>query len=215
MNYKCIAIDGPAGSGKSTIAKKIANLLGWTYIDTGAMYRAITLKILSANISLEDISGIQLLLNNTQIEFDKSNIFLDGRDVTSQIRSEKIDKNVSAVSAISEIRLKLVQLQREYAVDHPVVMDGRDIGTIVFPDAKYKFFLTASPEERARRRYNQLFDKGISIPIEQIFNNIVRRDNMDSTREISPLKKASDAHLIDTDKLDIGEVVEVIMSYIK
>ncbi|MBK5251080.1 MAG: (d)CMP kinase [Peptostreptococcaceae bacterium] len=215
MNNKCIAIDGPAGSGKSTIAREIATLLGWTYIDTGAMYRAITLKILSSNISLEDISGIQLLLNNTQIEFNKSKIFLDGKDVTSQIRSEKIDKNVSAVSAISEIRSKLVELQREYAAAHPVVMDGRDIGTIVFPNAKYKFFLTASPEERARRRYNQLRGKGISIPIEQIFNDIERRDHMDSSREISPLKRAEDAHLIDTDKLGIGEVVEEIMSRIK
>ncbi len=215
MNHKCITIDGPAGSGKSTIAREIANLLGWTYIDTGAMYRAITLKILSSNISLEDIAGIRLLLSSTQIEFNKSNIFLDGKDVTSQIRSEKIDKNVSAVSAISEIRSKLVELQREYAASHPVVMDGRDIGTIVFPDAKHKFFLTASPKERARRRYNQMRDKGINIPIERIFDDIVRRDHMDSSREISPLKMASDAHLIDTDKLSIGEVVEEIMSNIK
>ena len=215
MNHKCITIDGPAGSGKSTIAREIANLLGWTYIDTGAMYRAITLKILSSNISLEDRDGIQLLLGSTQIEFNKSNIFLDGKDVTSQIRSEKIDKNVSAVCAIREIRLKLVELQREYASSHPVVMDGRDIGTIVFPDAKYKFFLTASPEERARRRYNQMRGKGINIPIERIFDDIVRRDHMDSSREISPLKMAEDAHLIDTDKLGIGEVVEEIMSNIK
>lgn len=214
MNSKCIAIDGPAGSGKSTIAKEIARLLNWTYIDTGAMYRAVTLKTMSEEIPFDDIEGIVSMLEKTSIEFFESKLFLDGKDVTDEIRGEAIDRNVSAISSIREIRSKLVELQREYADSHSVVMDGRDIGTVVFPEAEFKFFLTASPETRARRRHLQLLDKGIDLPLEDILSEITRRDRMDSNREISPLKMACDAHLIDTDNLDISQVTAVIMSYL-
>ncbi len=214
MKAKCIAIDGPAGSGKSTIAKEIAKLLNWTYIDTGAMYRAITLKVLTEDISFENINDIVSMLENTNLEFRNSKLFLDGIDVSTKIRSEEIDKNVSAISSIKEIRTKLVELQRKYANSHSVVMDGRDIGTVVFPDAEYKFFLTASPQVRAQRRHNQLIEKGICIPVEKILREIVERDNKDSTREISPLKMAPDACLIDTDNLDIGHVVDLLMSHL-
>ena len=214
MKAKCIAIDGPAGSGKSTIAKEIAKLLNWTYIDTGAMYRAITLKVLTEDISFENINDIVSMLENTNLEFRNSKLFLDGIDVSTKIRSEEIDKNVSAISSIKEIRTKLVELQRKYANSHSVVMDGRDIGTVVFPDAEYKFFLTASPQVRAQRRHNQLIEKGICIPVEKILREIVERDNKDSTREISPLKMAPDAYLIDTNNLDIRHVVDLLMSHL-
>lgn len=215
MKYKCVAIDGPAGSGKSTIARKIADLLDWKYIDTGAMYRAITLKIIAEGVALDHINAIEFLLDKTSIDFKRDGLLLDGEDVTVQIRSEAVEERVSAVSAIKEIRIKMVDLQREYAKAHNVVMDGRDIGTVVFPNAEYKFFLTASAEERARRRHIQLLEKGIVSPFEKILKDIVRRDYLDSTRDISPLKKAVDAILIDTDKLGIEEVIEVLMSQIK
>lgn len=205
-----IAIDGPAGSGKSTVAKKIAEKLNIIYIDTGAMYRAITLK-------LKDIDKkyYQEACNNTNIEFINNKIFLDGKDVSSQIRSEEISKLTSDISTIDFVRKKLVSIQKEIADKNSVVMEGRDITTVVLPDADYKFYLNASPEIRAKRRTLQLKEKGLNADYEEIIRGIKKRDNNDIKRENSPLKVADDAIVIDSSNLTAEESIEKILSYIR
>lgn len=205
-----IAIDGPAGSGKSTVAKKIAEKLNIIYIDTGAMYRAITLK-------LKDIDKkyYQEACNNTNIEFINNKIFLDGKDVSSQIRSEEISKLTSDISKIDFVRKKLVSIQKEIADKNSVVMEGRDITTVVLPDADYKFYLNASPEIRAKRRTLQLKEKGLNADYEAILRDIKKRDNNDIKRENSPLKVADDAIVIDSSNLTADESIEKILSYIR
>lgn len=205
-----IAIDGPAGSGKSTVAKKIAEKLNIIYIDTGAMYRAITLK-------LKDIDKkyYQEACNNTNIEFINNKIFLDGKDVSSQIRSEEISKLTSDISKIDFVRKKLVSIQKEIADKNSVVMEGRDITTVVLPDADYKFYLNASPEIRAKRRTLQLKEKGLNADYEEILRDIKKRDNNDIKRENSPLKVADDAIVIDSSNLTAEESIEKILSYIR
>lgn len=205
-----IAIDGPAGSGKSTVAKKIAEKLNIIYIDTGAMYRAITLK-------LKDIDKkyYQEACNNTNIEFINNKIFLDGKDVSSQIRSEEISKLTSDISKIDFVRKKLVSIQKEIADKNSVVMEGRDITTVVLPDADYKFYLNASPEIRAKRRTLQLKEKGLNADYEEILRDIKKRDNNDIKRKNSPLKVADDAIVIDSSNLTAEESIEKILSYIR
>lgn len=205
-----IAIDGPAGSGKSTVAKKIAEKLNIIYIDTGAMYRAITLK-------LKDIDKkyYQEACNNTNIEFINNKIFLDGKDVSSQIRSEEISKLTSDISKIDFVRKKLVSIQKEIADKNSVVMEGRDITTVVLPDADYKFYLNASPEIRAKRRTLQLKEKRLNADYEEILRDIKKRDNNDIKRENSPLKVADDAIVIDSSNLTAEESIEKILSYIR
>lgn len=205
-----IAIDGPAGSGKSTVAKKIAEKLNIIYIDTGAMYRAITLK-------LKDIDKkfYEEACNNTNIEFINNKIFLDGKDVSSQIRSEEISKLTSDISKIDFVRKKLVSIQKEIADKNSVVMEGRDITTVVLPDADYKFYLNASPEIRAKRRTLQLKEKGLNADYEAILRDIKKRDNNDIKRENSPLKVADDAIVIDSSNLTAEEAIEIILSYIR
>ena len=205
-----IAIDGPAGSGKSTVAKKIAEKLNIIYIDTGAMYRAITLK-------LKDIDKkfYEEACNNTNIEFINNKIFLDGKDVSSQIRSEEISKLTSDISKIDFVRKKLVSIQKEIADKNSVVMEGRDITTVVLPDADYKFYLNASPEIRAKRRTLQLKEKGLNGDYEEILRDIKKRDNNDIKRENSPLKVADDAIVIDSSNLTADESIEKILSYIR
>ncbi|WP_406823084.1 (d)CMP kinase [Peptoniphilus lacrimalis] len=205
-----IAIDGPAGSGKSTVAKKIAEKLNIIYIDTGAMYRAITLK-------LKDIDKkfYEEACNNTNIEFINNKIFLDGKDVSSQIRSEEISKLTSDISKIDFVRKKLVSIQKEIADKNSVVMEGRDITTVVLPDADYKFYLNASPEIRAKRRTLQLKEKGLKADYEEILRDIKKRDNNDIKRENSPLKVADDAIVIDSSNLTAEESIEKILSYIR
>ncbi len=205
-----IAIDGPAGSGKSTVAKKIAEKLNIIYIDTGAMYRAITLK-------LKDIDKkyYQEACNNTNIEFINNKIFLDGKDVSSQIRSEEISKLTSDISKIDFVRKKLVSIQKEIAAKNSVVMEGRDITTVVLPDADYKFYLNASPEIRAKRRTLQLKEKGLNADYKEIIRDIKKRDNNDIKRENSPLKVADDAIVIDSSNLTAEESIEKILSYIR
>lgn len=205
-----IAIDGPAGSGKSTVAKKIAEKLNIIYIDTGAMYRAITLKLKGI-----DKKFYEEACNNTNIEFINNKIFLDGKDVSSQIRSEEISKLTSDISKIDFVRKKLVSIQKEIADKNSVVMEGRDITTVVLPDADYKFYLNASPEIRAKRRTLQLKEKGLNADYKEIIRDIKKRDNNDIKRENSPLKVADDAIVIDSSNLTAEESIEKILSYIR
>jgi cytidylate kinase len=210
-----IAIDGPAGAGKSTVAKKLAKLLGFTYIDTGAMYRAITLKVLRENISLKDEERIVEVARKSDISLDGERVFLDGEDVSEEIRKPIISQKVSVVSQIPEVREILVKKQRKIAEGKNVVMDGRDIGTVVLPDAQFKFFLTASLEERARRRYEELKNKGTEVKYEEVLEEIKKRDSLDSGRKTSPLTIPEGAILIDTTDLTEEEVVERVYEAIR
>lgn len=207
--YK-LAIDGPAGSGKSTICSLIAKKLGWTHIDTGAMYRAVTLQALELDINLNDENAYHFL-ETINIHYDYNRIFIDNRDVTEDIRSEGVTNNVSLVSSFPYVRRKLVDLQKKASETGNIVMDGRDIGTVVLPNADLKIFLTANVEERAKRRYKEHLKKGKESPIAQVIEDIVKRDQKDSTRKESPLRKADDAIVLDTTFLTIEEVVNKII----
>lgn len=214
-----VAIDGPAGTGKGTIAGLISKRLGYTYIDTGAMYRCITLKMLNEGISIDaDINVIQELLERTKIEFininDKQRVFLDDEDVTEEIRTPKVNELVSPVSAIKEIRIKLVDMQRELGKASNVVMEGRDITTVVFPDAEVKIYLTADADERANRRYKELIEKGIETTYEETYESIRKRDENDMKKEMGALKIAEDAVVIDSTKMSIEEVYEKVVELI-
>ena len=206
-----IAIDGPAGSGKSTIAKLIAEDLGLVYLDTGAMYRLVTLKALNEGI-LGDFEKIKKMLNNLNIDIKENGFYLDNVDVSDEIRKPIVSENVSDIAAIREVREKMVDLQRKFSESKNVILDGRDIGTVVFPNANVKIFLVADAKERANRRYKELVKKGENIKIEKIYENILKRDEIDSTRKESPLKKAEDAIEVDTTSKNIGEVKNEILN---
>ena len=210
-----IAVDGPSGAGKSTIAKAIAKKLNIDYIDTGAMYRAVGYKMLREGVALDDLEGLQKMLDNTVIDFSEGNIYLDGEIVNDYIRTPEISKQASDCSAIGMVRKKLVDLQQKMGEAKSVIMDGRDIGTVVFPDAEYKFFITASAEERAKRRYEELIEKGQNVTFEQVLTDLNTRDHNDSTREITPLRKADDAIEVDTTKMNIYEVVTFVCDLMK
>lgn len=214
MSYIQIAIDGPAGAGKSTIAKLIASQLQYTYIDTGAMYRAITLKALNRQVNLEDESAFSFV-DQTSFEFIDGHLHMDGEDISSNIRTHKISNNVSLVSSYLSVRKECVRIQQEIAARQNVVMDGRDIGYKVLPNADFKFFLTASIEKRAQRRYKDNIERGIKSDIDILRQKIKQRDEFDSTREHSPLRPADDAIIIDTSDLTIEQVVELITKRIK
>lgn len=219
MNY-AIAIDGPAASGKSTVAKQIAERLNITYIDTGAMYRGVTLAVLNQHVSLEDTEAIREILKTLDFEFryiDASqHLCLNGEDVSQAIRSVLVSQNVSAVSALDFVREDLVEKQRQMAESTSVVMDGRDIGTVVLPEAEYKFFFVASPDVRAQRRYDENIKRGLTEQsFEELRTDIIKRDDYDSTRTHSPLKKAEDAIEIDTGDLSIEENVQAVLSYVE
>lgn len=214
MSNLVIAVDGPAGAGKSTIAKMIAKKLNIIYIDTGAMYRALTYKIIKDKINTKDISKIIEVLRDTEIDFKNNHIFLDGEIVDAEIRTNEINKNVSLIAKIKEVREKLVDIQRKIAKDNNVIMDGRDIGSYVLPNATFKFYITASPEERGRRRYEELIEKDGEISLYDIIEEVKKRDRIDSTRDISPLVKTKDAIEIDTTDKNINEVVEIVLEYI-
>lgn len=210
-----IAIDGPAGAGKSTIAKIIANKFNLMYINTGFMYRAVTLKALTNNISASNIDEICTLIQNTDIYFEGDDLILDGENVSHYLTMPNISKNVSSFASISEIRKKLVKEMQKMAEKYDVIMDGRDIGTVVLKNAKYKFFLTATPEERATRRYDELLKKGLQVSYDEILEDIKKRDYLDTNRDVDPLKKAIDAIEIDTTGLGIEDVANKISQYIE
>lgn len=214
MREFIVTVDGPAGSGKSTIAKIIAKKYGFTYLDTGAMYRMIALYALENSISLEDTEAVEDMLKNTKLDIIGNQFFLNGKDVSEEIRTPRVSAIVSPVSAIKEVRVKLVDLQREISKGKSVILDGRDIGTVVFPNGDVKIFLVASPEERAKRRLKEYEEKGIEADYESVLASIKERDYLDSTRKESPLKKAEDAHEIDSSTMSIDEVVEAISKYI-
>lgn len=205
-----VAVDGPSGAGKSTIAKAIAERLSLDYIDTGAMYRAVGYKMLQQGVSLSDEAAIGRLLDTTEIDFCKGDTILDGQVISDRIRTQEISKQASDCSALAMVRRRLVQLQRKMGAQKSVIMDGRDIGTVVFPDAEYKFFITAAPEERARRRFAELTAKGSETTFDQVLADINQRDYNDTHREVDPLRKAEDAVEIDTTDMTIEEVVEYI-----
>ena len=212
-----IAIDGPAGSGKSTTAKHAAEKLGFIHINTGTMYRGIALKCIQGGIDLNSSSGIDKILNQTKFEFDReggSVLFMDGVDISSEITSSLVTESVSRVSAVPQIREKLVQYQRKMAEGLDVVLEGRDIGTVVFPDAEFKFFLIADIEERARRRKKEMETMGEIVSLRELTAELEERDRKDSTREHSPLKKAEDAVEIDTTGLSIAEQVNRIVKIV-
>ena len=209
-----IAIDGPAGSGKSTIAKLIAEDLGLVYLDTGAMYRLVTLKALNEGI-LDNLDKIIKMLDDLRIDIKKNGFYLDDTNVSEEIRKPIVSENVSDIAAIREVREKMVDLQRKFSESKNVILDGRDIGTVVFPNADVKIFLIADAKERANRRYKELIAKGENVKIEEIYENILKRDKIDSTRKESPLKKANDAIEVDTTSKNIEEVKNEILYIIK
>ena len=209
-----IAIDGPAGSGKSTIAKLIAEDLGLVYLDTGAMYRLVTLKALNDGI-LGNLDKITKMLDNLNIDIKENGFYLDDIDVSEEIRKPVVSENVSDIAVIREVREKMVDLQRKFSESKNVILDGRDIGTVVFPNADVKIFLVADAKERSNRRYKELVAKGENVRIEEIYENILKRDEIDSTRKESPLKKADNAIEVDTTSKNIEEVKNEILNIVR
>lgn len=220
MKKMNIAIDGPASAGKSTIAKKVAEQLGYIYLDTGAMYRTLTYAALSNEVDLQDEEALHTLLKGIRITFstaenEMQRVFLNDEDVTDSIRSEEVTQNVSLVSSFAKVREEMVARQKSIARSGGVVMDGRDIGTVVLPDAEVKIFMTATAEERALRRYKENIAKGMTTSLEELTEDMKRRDHLDSTRSVSPLKKAEDAIVLDSTQLEIDEVVKQILGIIE
>jgi cytidylate kinase len=215
-----IAIDGPAGAGKSTIARMIAQKLGFLYIDTGAIYRALTLKVLEKRININDVNAIvdtaaTVVIDLINNQDSSLKVFLDSRDVSQEIRQPRVTRFVSDIAKIKEVRGILIKLQRKLGKERDSVLDGRDIATVVFPDADKKFYLDAQFEERVMRRYKELEALGENITLEDVTVDLRNRDTIDSTRECAPLKKAEDAIYIDTTDMSIDEVVERVLKEIK
>lgn len=215
-----VALDGPAGAGKSSVAKKAAKELDFIYVDTGALYRTIGLAAMRENIEPVASDKVFDLLKRIKVELtfnDKGEqiVLLNGEDVSGQIRTPEASMTASKISAIPEVRAFLLDLQRSMAKTNNVIMDGRDIGTVVLPDAQVKIFLTAAPEARAGRRYKELIEKGMDVKYEDILNDVIERDNFDMNREIAPLKPAEDSVTVDTTELDFDQSVEAVISVIK
>lgn len=209
-----VAIDGPAGAGKSTIAKILGKNFNLMYINTGAMYRAITAEALKNNITFEQVDKLCSMTDTLEMHFNGDNVIVNDEDISEKITLPIISQNVSNYASVLEIRERLVKLQQKIAKKYSVVMDGRDIGTVVLKDAFIKFFLTASAEKRASRRYKELVNKGIDIKYEKVLNDIIERDYIDSHRKVNPLRKAPDAIEIDSSDMTIDEVVKTMGEYI-
>ena len=210
-----VAIDGPAGAGKSTIAKLVGKKFDLMYINTGAMYRAVALMAERNDVKPEEVEKLVKLVDTMEMHFENDDLVLNGINVQEEITMPEISAIVSNYASIPEVRSKLVQLQRNIAEKYNVIMDGRDIGTVVLKDSKFKFFLTASAEERANRRYKELTERGLEVNYDEILSEIIRRDTIDSTREVDPLRKADDAIEIDSSNYNINEVTEIICNYIE
>jgi len=209
-----IAIDGPSGAGKSTIAKAVAGILHIDYIDTGAMYRAIGYKISRDGVDMYDEVQLGEMLKNTDVDLSEGKVLLDGEDVSGKIRTPEMSKMASDCSALGAVRVKLVELQRGMAKAKSVIMDGRDIGTNVLTDAKYKIYLTATVEERANRRYKELIEKGENVTYDEVLEDMKKRDYNDTTRALNPLRKADDAVEIDSTHMTFQEVVDRILNIV-
>lgn len=214
-----VAIDGPAGAGKSSVAKAAAKKLGFIYVDTGALYRSIGVNAMKHGVPTDDHTGVVALLPETQLELryidGSQRVILNGEDVSEEIRLPEASMAASNVSAMPEVRAFLLDLQRDMAKKNNVIMDGRDIGTVILPDAQYKFFLTASPEVRADRRYKELKEKGIDVDYQELLQEIIQRDYNDSHRATAPLKQADDAILIDSSNMTIEESIDAIVSRVQ
>lgn len=215
MGKISVAIDGPAGAGKSSVARIAAERTGYVYLDTGAMYRAFTWAFLRARTDLGNAAAVQRIVETTEITAERDGVFVNGTDVTASIREPAVSGHVSAVAALAPVREKLVQLQRKTASTGGVILDGRDIGTVVLPDAELKVFLTASSASRAKRRWLELRAKGGTESLAEIEANIAARDKMDSEREISPLREAADAVHIDNSDMDLEETADLLCRLIK
>ncbi len=217
-NY-IVVIDGPAASGKSTTARMTAGKMNWIYLDTGAMYRAVTVKVIQENAALDDSALISRIVENVNIDLipgkNGTHVLMDGKDVTDEIRTPEIDKAVGPVCEVPRVREVLVDLQREAGKNGSLVAEGRDMGTVVFPEADLKFYMIASSRARARRRHEDLKRKGIDLSLDEIEKDILRRDQRDSSRAHSPLKQAKDAVLIDTSDLSVDQQVEKVVEYIE
>ena len=219
MKKLIVAIDGPAGAGKSTVAKRLAHELGYTYMDTGAMYRAFAWKVMQDEIDLEDETSLRKILSETKIDLKKDNgqlrVFLDEVDITDRIRTPVLSQMASKVSTLRAVRERMVELQRAIGREGGVVVEGRDIGTIVFPKAEVKIYLDASSQERARRRFEELKAQGKGINLKETLKEMEERDRRDQEREVAPLRKAKDAVVIDSTQLDAEGVMERIMREVR
>ena len=219
LKHVVVAIDGPAGSGKSTVSKRIAGALGLLYIDTGAMYRALTLKALRLKLDLQDADALTQLARTTKIDLAEESgtlkVYLDGEDVSAPIRTPELTNTVKYIARVPGVSGEMVALQRAIGRKCGAVLEGRDIGTVVFPDAKFKFYLDADVEERSRRRHKELIEANQAVSLDDIKKDVVMRDESDMKRDVGALKKAPDAVVIDTTRLTIDEVVGKLLSYIK
>ena len=210
-----VAIDGPAGSGKTTVSRELARRLGFEYLDTGAMYRAVALFLDELGIPPEDEERIDEALSKVTMEYEKGKLYLNGREVGEEIRSARAGVLASNYAKVPTVRKHLTRLQREIAKGRKIVVEGRDIGTVVLPDADLKIFLTASVEERARRRWKELAEKGEDVSYEEILEQLKKRDEQDSNRKVAPLKPAEDAVVIDTTNMSVDEVVEKLVKLVR